>query len=593
MKHNAITMFALAAACWLAGCASPFEWIDQRTTRLLAETNDSLGADTVDPRLDWPKGAKPGKQKSRDLLDEHPPTDNPDADQLIFRPDPAAESIVQRMDRDDATKADAVRMNLNDAMRYAFRHSREYRFAEEEYVLDVLRLLSERHLWGPRFFNDTIATVGGTSSGGGFYETAVGIVNDFRITQRLPYGGELSAQVLASASESLHSRMSTGTTFTAEAIFAADLPLLRGAGQVAREDLIQSERNVVYASRRFERFRRDFLVSITTDFLDLVVQQQAIGNARRGVGQFEASEQRELALVEAGRQPPYNAALAAQDTLFARDNLAGQIERYRLGVDRFQIRLAMPEELGLIIEPSRIGLPIPQIDMNESVRAAMTYRLDLQNRRDEIDDSRRGVNNARNNLLADLDLSASVSIPTNNRSGLIDFGLNDPSYAAALTLGLPIDRTIERLDLRDAQIDLERSIREYDRFRDTVAVEVRASVRGTNRARFSAQLQTENVRVAEIRVASILAAPDRASARDRSDAVIAMQAARDDYDTAQRDLQVAILQFLLTSGRLRVEPDGLIRPLAGMKLGDRRSSDSGEGVLDPGGALSYPKGHRG
>lgn len=572
---------AVAAVVLAAGCASPFDRIDGRTTRLLAETNASLGRDTVDPRLDWEPGTKPPKQRGEGIYDERPATDNPDADQLTFTPEPPRDDqqqrIIERMTRDDQAGPGAVTMDLDAAIRYAFQHSREYRFAEENYVLEVLRLLSERHLWGPRFFDDVIASFDGTGSGG-FYDTSFSLINDLRVTQRLPYGGEVSAQLLATATESLHSTVSGGSFQSAEMILAADLPLLRGAGMVAREDLIQSERNVIYAARSFERFRREFLVSIITDFLDLVVDQLAIDNARRGVQQFEQAEERELALVEAGRNPPFDAALVAQDTLFARDNLSGQIERYRLAVDRFKVRLGMPEESGLIIQRSTIGLPIPEVVMNEAVLAAMGYRLDLQNRNDEIGDARRGINNARNALLADLNLAGSISVPTagNSQYAGLDFDFNDTTFRAALVLGLPLDRTIERLDLRDAQIQLERSLREYSRFRDTVAVEVRAAVRGIDRARFSVDLQAENVAVAQVRVDSIEAAPDRASARDRSDAVIATQAARDDFDRAQRDLQVAILQFLLTSGQLRVEPDGLIRPLRGMELGDGGSADSGD-----------------
>lgn len=561
------TTILIPATLFLTACASPFERIDRHTTKLLAETNAAMGRDTVTPRLDWPKGSKPAEQEGGGLYDDRPPTDDPDADELQFQPDPDTVDVVQRLDRDFALLPDAVEMNLDEALRYAFRHSREYRFAEEDYVLEVLRLLSERHLWGPRFFNDLLAEATAIGDGTGFYETSATLLNDFRVTQRLPYGGEIVASILAQTSQTLLSRIISGNDQSVELVLNAEVPLLRNAGQIAREDLIQGERNVVYAARRFERFRREFLVSITTDFLDLVVRQQAIENARRGVAQFEESEQRERALVEAGRKPPFDAALAAQDTLFARDNLTGQIEAYRLAVDRFQVRLGMPEALDLIIVPSAIGLPVPEMDMSDAVLGALEYRLDLQNRHDFIDDTRRGVNNARNQLLADLDVIGSVSVSPDN--------INNSSFRAAMALGLPLDRTIERLDLRQSQIDLERAIREYDRFRDTVAVEVRAAVRAVDRARFSTDLQEENVRIAESRVASIEAAPDRASVRDRSDAVIAMQAARDDFRRAQRDLQVAILQYLLTGGRLRVEPDGMIQPLRGMELGDARHAVPG------------------
>jgi outer membrane protein TolC len=234
----------------------------------------------------------------------------------------------------------------------------------------------------------------------------------------------------------------------------------------------------------------------------------------------------------------------------------------------------------------------------------MNYRLDLQNRRDRIDDARRAVNNARNDLLADLDLSADISIPTDDekdRAGL-DFDFEDLSFRAALALGLPIDREIERLNLRQAQVDLERSIREYERFRDTIAVDVRAAVRNIDRAEFSRQLQEQNVRTADRRLASINAAPDRADARDRSETADALLDAQNDYLRARRDVQVSILRYLLDSGQLRVNPDGSIRPLRDMPLhyGDpaesRASNNDGgrtgradqvQNPLDPPPSVSY------
>ena len=73
------------------------------------------------------------------------------------------------------------------------------------------------------------------------------------------------------------------------------------------------------------------------------------------------------------------------------------------------------------------------------------------------------------------------------------------------------------------------------------------------------------VEIAENRRASIEAAPDRASTRDRTDAVNALRRAEDQRDRSARDLQIAILEYLSASGRLRVNPDGTLRPLPGMR----------------------------
>ena len=94
---------------------------------------------------------------------------------------------------------------------------------------------------------------------------------------------------------------------------------------------------------------------------------------------------------------------------------------------------------------------------------------------------------------------------------------------------------------------------------------MRSRVRAIERAQFSFLLQERNVGIAENRLQSIEAAPDRASTRDRTEAVNALRRAEDQRDSAARDLQVAIIEYLGASGRLRVRRDGTLIPLPGMK----------------------------
>jgi len=325
----------------------------------------------------------------------------------------------------------------------------------------------------------------------------------------------------------------------------------------------------VYAARRFEQFRRDFLFGITQDFLDLVVQQQSVTNALRQVDQLREVEARERSLYEAGRTPLFQAALAEQSTVAALDSLNNRREAYLLAVDRFKVRLGMAIEQRVEIVPSSLELPIPDVTLEQAVQAGLAYRLDLQTRRDVVDDARRGLDNARNGLLPDLNLAGSVSVPTDEsetRAGL-DLDGGDTDWQAGITFGLPLDREIERIRVRTAQISLEREVRGYDEFRDEVTVAIRGSVRDIDRARYALQIQERNIEIGEDRVASIQAAPDRATARDASDAANELLVAQDARDSAKRDLEVAIIRYLLQTGQLRVTPEGLLKPLQGMTLG--------------------------
>lgn len=578
--HRTAAGIALILAFFAGtGCDSGMARIDRATDQLIRRTSEEIGGGSVAPMLDragYYDAPALRYPADRDVM--RPGTVNPAASELTFRIappeetafDPAVEAqeAIARLEqaRTQGPGFEAMRLDLAGALTQAMRTGRDYRTAEEEYVLAALRLLIERHLWGPRFFNDVSATLNAAGDDS-FFNTSLSLVNEFRVTQRLPYGGDVSARLLARATEDLHRRIAGRDVQSAEIILQANVPLLRGAGQSARESRIQAERALIYAARRFEQFRRDYLVSIATDFLNLMLQQQAITNSENDLKNRLSFLEREQSLTEAGRARPFNAALAANNVLAARNRLAGQIDSLQFAIDRFKVRLGLSPDQEIVILPQQLDLPTPEINAEQAVRDALSFRLDLQTQRDQLDDSRRSVEAAKNNLLPDLDVFARASIPTDDerdRAGL-RFNVEDNDYSAGVTFGLPLDREMERMRLRQAQIAYEQSQRNYDRFRDNIVIEVRAAVRDIERAVFVLRLQEENLKIAQLRQDSIEAAPDRATALERSEAANALIEAADARDRAARDLQVAILDYLNTAGTLRVDEQGQLVRLRGME----------------------------
>ena len=551
----------VAAAC-LFGCESGMQRIDRHINELLTETTGELDGDAIPPSRE---GTAHEVRRTDSLENTELPTVNPPASALRYDIMPEDVDVMSRLEVYDKADPNAIALNLSGALAYAVAHSREYQFAEEDYVIAALRLLIERHRWGPRFF-DEVSALAAAQGDGTTYDSSLNIVNDFSVTQRLPYGGEVAVRALASATEDLHQRVAGENVQDASIILSAEIPLLRGAGLAARDDRIQAERDLIYAAREFEDFRREFLFDIAVDFLDLVVQQMSINNAERQLESFEWLERRQREMVRGGRAAKFEELLASQDTLFARDRLSSLRESYRLSVDRFKVRIGMPESQPLVIALEMPELPPPQITPEEGVMQAFMYRLDLQTSTDQLDDARRGVLVARNALLPDLNLTGDAAFTTNpnlDRGGL-QIDAERGAYTAGVRLGLPLDREIELLTARQSEIDLQRAIRADDELRDTVAVNVRSAIRDIDRARFSLKLQEENILIAERRRASIEAAPDRVDAREQSDALEEYLRALDDRDAAKRDLQVAILSYLLETGQMRVDATGNLRPISGM-----------------------------
>jgi outer membrane protein TolC len=337
---------------------------------------------------------------------------------------------------------------------------------------------------------------------------------------------------------------------------------------VAQEDLIQAERNLIYKARTFEAFRRDFLVSIANDYFNLLQTQTQIKNQETQLETVKRIERQRSALFDAGRVAEFDKNTASNNVLQATADLAGQHESYILALERFKIRLGFKSEQAIDLAPISLELPDPDISLDEATGLAMAYRLDLQNQRDQLDDAHRGVQNAKNALLPDLNFATTLGIPTRPtaREGGIAFQPEDTSYNAALTFGLPLDREQERLNLRSATINYGAQQRNYARNRDEVAVGVRQAVRTIDLARFQLRLAEDQVHINERRVQELAIKAAEVDAQRQLDAANNLQQSEDSLARARTSLRNAILTFLRDSGQLRVRHDGTLEPLPGMEL---------------------------
>jgi outer membrane protein TolC len=557
-----LVVAGLVSAVLLAGGCDSLARVDRNTDDALRRSAERIGDASVLPRFD-PSKYDEGDAFPRDPGDlDDPQTRNPALETIDVRPraaDTSTEAVIARFSEMVEIDPNAPLLTFEASILHAQQNASEYKTAEETYIISALRLLIEENRWGPRFFNETSAFVNANGDNDGRYQTALNVLNDFGVTQRLPYGGDVSARMLVEATEQLDDAIG-GESQSADLVLGADIPLLRGAGLTARDSLIQARRNLIYAAREFQDFRRNFFVELAQDYLQLIFQQQQIANAQRQVESSRSVENRTIGLVESGRTEPFQADLARQNTLFAVDRLAQLKENFRLTLDTFKLRIGMDPAEQIRIDTQAIDLPIPDVSLERSVQEALAFRLDLQTEADQVDDLRRALDVAKNDLQGDLNLALAASMPTDDtkvRSGL-QFRPGATDFSAGITYSMPLDRTEEEARYREAQIRLEQQRRAFRDFQDRVGIQARQTVRAIEKAKFSLLISERNVQASENREAAINAAPDRATARDRTEAVNNTQRAQDSLQQAKRDLQIAILNYLLRTGQLRVNTDGTL-----------------------------------
>lgn len=454
---------------------------------------------------------------------------------------------------------------LREAVAYAMRRSRTLQSAKEDLYLAALDLTLERHLWTPQFVTSVQADYDDSDAGGlRDEERTFTAISDLAVAQRLPYGGEVTAQVIGTLVRDLHEHVSTGES--GSAILAADIPLLRGAGRVAYESRYEAERELVYAVRTYERFRRDFFVDVAAQYFDLQRLKASIANTYQSYQSRNKDWEKAAFINRLGRSETVFDATRAKSTLRrAEADLVSAKERYQFALDQFKIFIGMPVERLLTVldqdaddAASALDRLLPEIDESTATAVALQYRLDLLTAADAIDDAKRGVVIAKNRILPDLNFNASLAVHSDpEHLSATDLNIERRDWHAGLELRMD-DRKTERNAYRASFVLLRRAERSYEDFVDTVKAEVRRAIRLIRQQTDLREIQTLNVKENEFRRAAAVASFDlgKSTNQDVVDADNDLLAARNDLADAVAAYRVAILNFRRDTGTLRFTHDG-------------------------------------
>ncbi|MGB7157247.1 MAG: TolC family protein [Tepidisphaeraceae bacterium] len=446
-----------------------------------------------------------------------------------------------------------VRFDLFRALAYGVQNSRVYQDQMENVYQAALGVTLERHLFEPRFFARTAPRVTGGGEDAN-YEAALTIANAVGVRQQLPYGGEIVAQGLVDFVQAVNGNVQEGES--AALALTAAIPLLRGAGMINLEGLISSERQLIYEIRGFEDFRRDFVVTIASSYFSLLTQQQRIVNTLQSLESNRALTEKTQALFAAGRAPFTEVQRSLQQQYRSENDLVNAQDNYLNAVDRFKLTLGMPIETELEVIPRELEVVIPQYADDQAIELAYAYRLDLKTAYDQIEDAQRGVSNAKNGLLPDLDFAANTRIGNPEDSPAVRLNRRTWEWGAGFELDLPLDRVAERNSYRRSLIRLQQAQRSYEELKDSVALDARQRLRSIRSAQISLEIARGSIELAQRRLenANELLRLGSRDSRNVVDALNDLTRAQNDYDDARARLQIAILQFLRDTGTLRVDP---------------------------------------
>ena len=476
-------------------------------------------------------------------------------------------------------------LSLAQAVAIGTAHNREYQAQKELLYTMALDLRLTRHIFETQYF-------GGFSGGynSDWNDEVVGLEGNLGFNRLLATGTFISTKISSAWLDVLSGNMEGGMASVLTATISQ--PLLRGADRkVVTENLTQAERDTLYQIRLFNRFRKTFVVSIITQYYQVLELYNLTRIAEDNYNTITWLYERVEKLTNAGRLPLLELDRMHQEKLKARDIYVQEVKEYGSLLDLFKITLGVPTTTEIRLDESNLeiletaGMHYPDFNEGQAVETALYQRFDLTNSADAVIDARRKVYVAADALGADLSVVGTTNVASQNQGSRQTMQAAD-DYTVDFELSLPFDRVAEQNVYRKALITLNQRQREYELAADTIKMEIRQAYRDLKEATERYKLQSEGLSLAQERFKKtfLLMQYARVSSRRVLDAQNDLFDAQSEAADALVDYAVAMLNFYRDTGVLRVRPDGMwekgmdTQPIVGESsfVGSSSKSEIGE-----------------
>ncbi len=236
------------------------------------------------------------------------------------------------------------------AIDLALLHSRDYQTQFEQVYLSALALSGNRFEFDTQWAGGvgTNFTATGADLGD---QRRLEVADRLGMSRNLAGGGQFATGIL----NSLFWDFGSGSLQGGSAALVTNFtqPLLRGAFRHVRlENLTQAERNLLYEVRGFARFRRTFHLNVTSDYLSLLTQVQAIRNTRTNVVNLQRNLYEYEVLVELKMASQIQADQVFQQYQNARLSLLSSEQSLIASLDQFKFQLGLPPWVPFKIDES-------------------------------------------------------------------------------------------------------------------------------------------------------------------------------------------------------------------------------------------------
>lgn len=443
-------------------------------------------------------------------------------------------------------------INLQQALRLAVEHSREYQAQKEQLYLSALSLTGARYAFTPQFFAGSEAGFSGSADKGIEGDS---LSSSAGVDQLFKTGGRLTVSL---ANDLLH--YYTGTKPDEHSTLLSVVlsqPLLRGFGRnsAAVESLTQAERNVIYAVRSHHLYRHQFAVNIVNDYFALLGLKDTVrNNYTNYTRRVDTTKYLEARAADRVRKSEVDDARTSE--LGAKISYIDSVARYQSQLDAFKLRLGLPLTETVYLDDADLraleqaGLIKVDVDRNAAMSLALARHMDALNAIDRFEDAQRKVRVAADQLRADIKLTGRANWQTDPPADYTKFDPSNLRYSAGLSLDLPIDRLSERNNYRATLVSFESQLRSLSLTLDNFRDKIDRGLRTLEQERLNYLNRRAALEVAQRRVEMnlMLLEAGRVQIRDLREAQDSLIQAQNNLTSSVVDYLQARLQLLLDVG---------------------------------------------
>lgn len=458
---------------------------------------------------------------------------------------------------DDETSNETILFNLKDAIVFAANNNRDYKSKQEDIYLNILNLTYQRYFFKTKY------NLAGNVTYNKKDEKSISGALSFNMLKWLATG----AQITFDTSKDFLRYLTGDSAKDIPTIISLNLvqPLLKGSGRaISQENLIQSERDSIYAIRTFIRYQNSFSVDIAEKFLNLLLRKNSAENIYNNYESLKSTRERIEKLAEAGRLPPFQVDQAKQSEYAAYQNWVRNYNAYITALDNFKITLGLSPESKLAMDGQFLdylinsGIDKPNINISDFLLKALIKRFDLLTSYDMIEDSKRVLNVAINDLKPELNLKLGAVSSTEAKS-YPSLNIKDTNYQAGIVFNLPFNKLQERNKYKRALIDLDRKERNFENMKNNIVLEITQQYNYLEEYYQTYLIQLNSLTLAQKRIEStnLLLQAGRATTRDLLEAEESYLQAKNSLSSSVVNYMISYLKFLYATENIELDETGL------------------------------------